>query len=174
MGEITLDANGFAETDGSLTVHNYAQATGEYTGSAPVYLAKGVGIPANSTTTAPMVVKDGFAQVFSGHTWSYVEDHRGQIIYNKSNGAPFTVTTLGSIDDTTYTADKPPAPVVSLKDQAISENAGWIRSQINDAAAMGETFTDTMKAYVKAVRAIADGSDTTSVVLPARPDSTTN
>lgn len=39
------------------------------------------------------------------------------------------------------------------------------------AAAMGETFTDDMKSYVKAVKAIADGSDVTSKKLPDRPAS---
>ncbi|MBF0869714.1 hypothetical protein [Gluconobacter japonicus] len=62
----------------------------------------------------------------------------------------------------------PPVPV-PLPDQAKSEQA-WIQYQVNLAAAMGEAFTDPMKAYVKAIAAIADGTDTTSTALPARPD----
>ena len=62
----------------------------------------------------------------------------------------------------------PPIPV-PLPDQAKSEQA-WIQYQVNLAAAMGEVFTDPMKAYVKAIAAIADGTDTTSTALPARPD----
>ena len=62
----------------------------------------------------------------------------------------------------------PPVPV-PLSDQAKSEQA-WIQYQVNLAAAMGEAFTDPMKAYVKAIAAIADGTDTTSTALPARPD----
>ena len=62
----------------------------------------------------------------------------------------------------------PPAPVVPLETQAQTELA-WIASQASMAAAMGETFTDNMKAYVKAIQAIAGGTDTTSTALPARP-----
>jgi len=62
----------------------------------------------------------------------------------------------------------PPAPVVPLETQAQTELA-WIASQASMAAAMGETFTDNMKAYVKAIQAIAGGTDTTSMALPARP-----
>lgn len=171
MSETTLDANGFAETDGTITVHNYSQLNGEYTGSSDAFLAKGVGIPACSTMIAPPGAKAGYAQVFSasGKAWSYSEDHRGQIVYNKETGQPFTITGLGPIDETIYSLDQPPAAVVPLKDQAASENANWIQSQINEASVMGETFSDAMKAYVKEVRAIASGADTTSTALPARP-----
>jgi len=62
----------------------------------------------------------------------------------------------------------PPPPVVPLETQVQTELA-WIASQASMAAAMGETFTDNMKAYVKAIQAIANGTDTTSTALPARP-----
>ncbi|MCG4260768.1 hypothetical protein K6W36_09230 [Acetobacter senegalensis] len=59
-------------------------------------------------------------------------------------------------------------PPVPLPIQAQGEQT-WIASQASMAAAMGETFTSDMKAYVKAVQAIADGADTTSTKLPDRP-----
>ncbi|WP_061488006.1 hypothetical protein [Acetobacter tropicalis] len=62
-----------------------------------------------------------------------------------------------------YTA---PAPI---KDLAGYELTGWVASQASMASAMGETFTSDMKAYVKAVQAIADGTDTASTKLPDRP-----
>ncbi|QHC36417.1 hypothetical protein [Komagataeibacter xylinus] len=49
----------------------------------------------------------------------------------------------------------------------VAEN--WIQQQASLAAAMGETFTADMKAYVLAVSAIASGTDTTSTALPAQP-----
>ncbi|OUJ13811.1 hypothetical protein [Acetobacter okinawensis] len=65
--------------------------------------------------------------------------------------------------------DYTPAPVaVPLKTQAATAQA-WIQQQANLAAAMGEAFTADMKAYVKAVNAIASGADTTSTALPAQP-----
>ena len=62
----------------------------------------------------------------------------------------------------------PPAAVVPLKTQAASAQA-WIIQQANLAAAMGEVFTADMKAYVLAIDAIANGTDTTSTALPAQP-----
>jgi hypothetical protein len=64
-----------------------------------------------------------------------------------------------------YTA---PAVAIPLKTQAASAQA-WIQQQANLAAAMGEVFTADMKAYVKAIAAIANGTDTTSTALPAQP-----
>ncbi|CEF53188.1 hypothetical protein [Acetobacter ghanensis] len=62
----------------------------------------------------------------------------------------------------------PPVVAVPLKTQAISAQA-WIQQQANLAAAMGEVFTADMKAYVQAIAAIANGTDTTSTALPAQP-----
>lgn len=66
------------------------------------------------------------------------------------------------------------APVVAepvappLKIQAATAQA-WIMQQANLATAMGEVFTADMRAYVKAITAIAGGTDTTSTELPAQP-----
>ena len=62
----------------------------------------------------------------------------------------------------------PPVVVVPLKTQATTAQA-WIQQQANLTAAMGEVFTADMKAYVKAIAAIASGTDTTSTALPAQP-----
>ena len=65
----------------------------------------------------------------------------------------------------TYT---PPVVAVPLQTQAVTAQA-WIQQQANLAAAMGEVFTADMKAYVKAIAAIASGADTTSTTLPTQP-----
>lgn len=62
----------------------------------------------------------------------------------------------------------PPVVPVPLKTQATSAQA-WIAQQASLASAMGEVFTADMKAYVKAIAAIANGTDTTSTALPAQP-----
>ncbi|MFT8922721.1 hypothetical protein [Acetobacter sp.] len=62
----------------------------------------------------------------------------------------------------------PPPVVIPLKTQAASAMV-WIQQQANLASAMGQLFTADMKAYVKAIAAIAGGTDTTSTALPARP-----
>ncbi|NSL92908.1 hypothetical protein [Acetobacter syzygii] len=73
-------------------------------------------------------------------------------------------TTTGALAD--YV---PPVVVVPLAERAAAEISGWVQSQINYAAAMGEVFSDAMKTYVKAISAIANGTDTTSTTLPDRP-----
>ncbi|WP_338331320.1 hypothetical protein [Acetobacter sp. LMG 32666] len=62
----------------------------------------------------------------------------------------------------------PPAPVVPLTTQAQTAQA-WVQQQASLAAAMGEVFTADMKAYVLAINAIANGTDTTSTALPTQP-----
>lgn len=62
----------------------------------------------------------------------------------------------------------PPVVTIPLKTQATTAQA-WIQQQANLAAAMGETFTVDMKAYVVAINAIASGTDTTSTTLPTQP-----
>ncbi|NVN06072.1 hypothetical protein HW509_10795 [Asaia spathodeae] len=62
----------------------------------------------------------------------------------------------------------PPVVALPIKQQAQNEMA-WISGQASMASAMGETFTADMKSYVKAVQAIANGTDTVSEALPPRP-----
>lgn len=62
----------------------------------------------------------------------------------------------------------PPATPIPLTTQAQSAMS-WVNEQASLASAMGETFTDDMKAYVKALRDIISGSDTTSTELPKQP-----
>ena len=62
----------------------------------------------------------------------------------------------------------PYVQTVSVQHQAENE-LSWINQQAALASAMGETFTDEMKAYVKAIQAIATGADTSSTELPQRP-----
>ena len=62
----------------------------------------------------------------------------------------------------------PPVVTIPLKTQATTAQT-WIMQQANLAAAMGEVFTADMRAYVKAIAAIASGTDTTSTVLPTQP-----
>ncbi|MDF7675078.1 hypothetical protein PT277_05175 [Acetobacteraceae bacterium ESL0709] len=66
----------------------------------------------------------------------------------------------------------PPAPV-PLKDQAQSTLA-FIQSQAPMIVAMGESFGEQTKAYIKALNAIIDGSDTTITELPAKPEKLTD
>ncbi|CEF56153.1 hypothetical protein [Acetobacter ghanensis] len=95
----------------------------------------------------------------------------GAAIVASSSGQPQAVSEGGAgsvIDLSTVTAASSFTAPVSLKTQATSAQA-WIQQQANLAGAMGEVFTADMKAYVLAINAIANGTDTTSTALPAQP-----
>lgn len=64
-----------------------------------------------------------------------------------------------------YTAPPAAGSLVTDANYAMS----WVNQQAALAAAMGETFTKDMVAYVKALQAIINGTDTTSTELPAIP-----
>lgn len=72
------------------------------------------------------------------------------------------------VKDGVFSQYTPPAVTIPLKTLATSAQA-WIQQQANLTAAMGEVFTADMKAYVKAIAAIASGTDTTSTALPTQP-----
>lgn len=95
----------------------------------------------------------------------------GAAIVASSSGHPQAVSEGGAgsvIDLSTVTAASDFRAPVSLKTQAISAQS-WILQQANLASAMGEVFTADMRAYVKAINAIANGTDTTSTALPSQP-----
>lgn len=95
----------------------------------------------------------------------------GAAIVASSSGQPQAVSEGGAgsvIDLSTVTVASSFTAPVSLKTQATSAQA-WIQQQANLAGAMGEVFTADMKAYVLAINAIANGTDTTSTALPAQP-----
>lgn len=93
--EILLDENGLAETSGILTVYNFNPETGLYTGSTLEFLAKGVGIPENSTGDAPLPCDMGKACIFRDGGWQRVNDHRGETVYNTVTGEAMTLTLPG-------------------------------------------------------------------------------
>lgn len=94
------------------------------------------------------------------YTHGFIEITEEQ--YKNRNEGLFAVT------DGVFGPYTPPPVVVSLKSRARAEQT-WIYQQAALVSAMGETFTDEMKAYVKAIQAIATGADTSSTELPQRP-----
>ncbi|ALV94332.1 tail assembly protein [Pantoea rodasii] len=90
----SLDETGLAKETGLLTVHSYDPNTGEFTGSSEEYVSVGVGIPANSTCTAPPDAEQGKAMIFNGG-WQLVEDHRGETVYSTENGTATVISQAG-------------------------------------------------------------------------------
>ncbi|GBQ09518.1 hypothetical protein [Acetobacter cerevisiae] len=63
----------------------------------------------------------------------------------------------------------PPAPPVPLTTQATSALTAAASSTWANYGAMGVAVPQTWIAYQKALKVIADGTDTTSTALPAEP-----
>lgn len=101
MAKATLNKYGIATKAGDITVYNYASSTGEYLSESVEYLHVGVGIPADSCTDAPPVKKNGFTvcRNVDSNIWEYVEDHRGEIVYETATGKPIVISVLGAYAD---------------------------------------------------------------------------
>ncbi|MCP1205492.1 tail fiber assembly protein [Pantoea sp. B550] len=103
MAKATLDKNGLAKADGTLTVYGYDALTGEFTGAVQEFLAQGVGLPACSCLTAPPDAQAGTVAVYQDGSWLNVPDHRGETVYPVSGGAPVKITALGDYPADTTT-----------------------------------------------------------------------
>lgn len=150
---VTLDKNGFATETGWIVVYNYNYETKEFTGSTEEYVQVGVGVPAQSTTTAPVEAKDGFSQVFNtdSKSWNLVEDHRNQNIYDITTGSQTIVTQLGPIDSTKYTTIAP----TSKFDEW--DGKKWVVNQDKKKAAdVAEATATKQVLYTEADRNIKD------------------
>ena len=62
-------------------------------------------LPSNATTLEPLEPKDGFAIVWNGTSWEYVEDNRGKI-WEKATAQELECELLGALD-TPYTKIPP-------------------------------------------------------------------
>ena len=92
-----------------MIAYNIDSVTHEYTGRESAqenpkrpgeYL-----IPANSTLTEPPEIREGYARVWNGETWSYAEDHRGQTIW-QDHEICRTVSGLGPLPEG-WTIERP-------------------------------------------------------------------
>lgn len=90
----SLDEGGLAKESGLITVYNFDATTGEFTGTSEEYVSVGVGIPANSTCTAPPEPVKGKARIFGGD-WQHVDDHRGETVYSTADGTAQVISQPG-------------------------------------------------------------------------------
>ncbi|QXG56074.1 tail fiber assembly protein [Pantoea jilinensis] len=195
MAKVTLDKNGLAEADGTLTVYGYDALTGEFTGAVQEFLPQGVGLPACACLSAPPAAQSGMVAVHQDGGWLSVPDHRGETVYPVYGGAPVKITALGDYpaDTTTQapatTFDKwdgekwvtdNDAQQQSLLDAAASEKSARV-SEANDITQAWQTqlllgiITDDDKAlliewmkYIQKLQKL-DLSKKTTIVWPNKP-----
>lgn len=101
MTQAILNESNIATTAGNITVFNYDPTTGEYLSSASEYLAKGVGIPADSCTDEPYKNKKGFAVCRTANftAWEYIADHRGTKVYDIITAQASEIRELGDLPE---------------------------------------------------------------------------
>jgi hypothetical protein len=103
MANVTFDKNGLAKTSGTLTVYSYDAISGGFTGASDEYLLQGLGLPANSTATAPPDVAAGSIAIWRDEGWQTVSDHRGETVYSTADGSPRVITETGDYPADTTT-----------------------------------------------------------------------
>jgi len=111
MTKAELNISLIATTEGNITVFNFDGETREYLSSSIEYLARGIGIPANSCIDVPLLNKSGYAICRSSDfsEWEYIEDHRSETIFDTETGEGIFVSELGNYpSNTTTIAPKTP------------------------------------------------------------------
>ena len=185
---IQFDNSGHALQNGTETVYTFDNA-GVFTGKAEAQIVIGSGIPANSTLIEPPEATEGHAAIFHDGAWEIIEDHRNDTVWNKADGSPGHVTELGPMPST-LTTTKPTGLFVAWDDHTNAwqfsqtlrdtqmENAAnsalkAVMAQAPQLTVMGQVFGAKTQAYVKALRAIIEGTDTTATTLPPVPSDLT-
>ncbi|WP_443091059.1 hypothetical protein ACTUM7_08750 [Basfia succiniciproducens] len=102
---VKFDNEGFAVESGYTTVY-VVDEQGVFTHSEEQFVSEGGGLPANAVLDAPKPAKQGFAVQRVGNQWQYIEDHRGEVYYDKATKAEAAISELGEIPEN-LTALKP-------------------------------------------------------------------
>ena len=132
MAKVTLDKNGLAKSDGTLTIYNFDAVSGEFTGSSDEFLQQGVGLPANACVTAPPDAETGRVMLFRNDSWLVVDDHRGETVYSVADGAAMLINAPGD-----YPADTTPLKPATSWDKWDGEK--WVTdTDAQQAAAISD------------------------------------
>lgn len=121
---VVWNEHGFAANDGYVKAHTASSSSGEYAGEVEVWVSKGTGLPAHAYLDQPPSADSGFAIVRSQacDAWITVQDHRGEVVYNKHTKEQLLISELGPIPDE-YTDLAPSSPF------DIWSGAAWVRDE---------------------------------------------
>ncbi|ELM1462756.1 tail fiber assembly protein [Salmonella enterica] len=94
-----------SETNQTVTIYNLRSDTNELIGSGDAFIPAHTGLPANSTTIKPPIIKAGFVAIFDEEKqiWVSREDHRGEVVFDTENGNELVITELGAYPEGTTT-----------------------------------------------------------------------
>lgn len=112
----------FNDNNQTVRVYNYRADTGEFIGGSDAFIPAGTGLPAYCTAAEPPVAKLGYAIIFDGVNWVFVDDYRGKNAYSTLDKNQFTVFELGALPENTTLIE--PGSIFDEWD-----GKGWIKSQ---------------------------------------------
>lgn len=145
---ITFDENGLAKEAGEIKCFYFDPLSGEYVGWSDEYINIGVSIPGNSTEIDPGDEVEGYVKVFNGSEWESKEDHRGEVVYLKNDGTPYTVNYIGLLH-----SDVTPVQPSTPYDEWIGEK--WVTNEeskkndeISNVNKQRESLIDDANAYM--------------------------
>lgn len=101
--------DGWAETSGYTMTYIADHETAVYLSPYDVWVSEGTGLPAGAYHDAPPAPIEGKAIVRQVTGWQFVTDLRGEVVYDKSTGHPFTVNAIGDLLEQ-YTLLEPSSP----------------------------------------------------------------
>lgn len=95
----------FNDNNQVVRVYNYRADTGEFIGESDAFIPAGTGLPAYSTRLEAPVEKSGYAIIFDGTGWGFVEDYRGKNVYSTLDKSQLTILDLGALPENTTTIE---------------------------------------------------------------------
>ena len=129
-------------------------------------------LSANATFVEPPAKKDGYAIVWNGENWEYIEDHRGTQYWFSSDSyytEPMTMNKLGALPSgITLSRPEKTADEIAIEEmvKAKSERADYVSKIVVEVDGMkfdgDETSQDRM---ARSVVALNDDSETVQWVL---------
>lgn len=93
----------FSEKPQILTVFNFTHDTKEFIGSADAYIPPNTGLPDFCTLVSPSEQKIGFTYIWKENEWVLMEDHRGEVVFDKTSGQKIIITELGALPESVTT-----------------------------------------------------------------------
>ncbi|ECS8429377.1 DUF4376 domain-containing protein [Salmonella enterica] len=105
----------------TIKVYNLRSDTNEFIGAGDAYIPPHTGLPAGCTDIAPPDIPASHTAVFDAETqtWSLLEDHRGETVYDITTGNQVYISEPGPLPENT-TTQAPASPIDKF------ENGQWV------------------------------------------------
>ncbi|MFY4822006.1 hypothetical protein ACOTVO_04480 [Aliarcobacter butzleri] len=124
-----------------MIVYKYDTQTKEFLEELKINEAYGTNLPF-TTTIKPLAKKDGFAVIFNGAKWEYVEDNRNTVVYNKETKQESKIDYLGKIKED-VTISKP-----EQFDKWDYKTNSWVCDEVEKEKARVQNINSYTQAFI--------------------------